>query len=140
MKKDAGRIHAASYSRKQPTARSNVLISVGLFASLNMPRCPYCRRQLPGLETLCNECLAAQYEQLVRPKSWWQRRQLWHRPRFTRYSLYGFLFVFTFGILDARILCYECQTTRNAVLIACVYALIVVLIESTRRRPNANSK
>lgn len=109
-----------------------------------MSRCPYCRHELPGLETICQKCFEAGYEQVVHPKPWWQRRQLSYRPRFRRGLVYGFLFMFA-GVflrlrLDAWISSYHHRTIRDSAVLALVFAAITILVESTRKADSKDSE
>jgi len=65
-----------------------------------MPRCSYCRCELPGLETLCPRCFEAEYSRLAHPTPWWQRFQL--RPQFSRDNLVGFFVLFAFSFITLR--------------------------------------
>ena len=58
-----------------------------------MSRCPYCRRELPGFETVCQRCFEAGYEHVAHSKSKWQSRQLWREipTGLTASYLRGFL-------------------------------------------------
>ena len=105
-----------------------------------MSRCPYCRRELSGLETLCQSCFAKGYEQVLHPKPWWQRRELWHRPRVTWNIFYGFLLVFGYGFLRLQIGLFHRWTIKNSALFALVFALIVAFVESTRKNPSTGTK
>jgi hypothetical protein len=100
-----------------------------------MSQCHYCRRELPGFDSICKNCFDAGYEQVLHPKPWWQRRQLWHRPRLSRSSVFAFLIVFTFMFLRIRFSLVIPRTTKDASLEALAFALIAALIESTRRIP-----
>jgi len=105
-----------------------------------MSRCPYCARELPGFETLCQQCFEAGYERVADPRPWWQRRELWHRPRLTLNILYIFLFIFGYTLLRRQLTFYHRPTVRNSAVFALAYALIVAFIESTRRTPGIGSK
>jgi hypothetical protein len=98
-----------------------------------MSQCPYCRRELPGFESVCKNCFDAGYEQVLHPKPWWQRRQLWHRPRLSRNCVFVFLMVFTFMFLDIRVDWVFPHTNKEATLWALAAASVSALVESTRR-------
>ncbi len=65
-----------------------------------MSRCSYCRCELPGLETLCQQCFEAGCDRIAHPKQWWQRFQL--RPQFTRDNFIGFSLLFTVSFASLR--------------------------------------
>jgi hypothetical protein len=90
-----------------------------------MSRCPYCHRELPGLETLCQQCFEKGYEQVAHPRPWWQR----HRPRLTLHSLYAFLFVFAYGYIVFGISRDHHPTMTGLVLFASILAGFIVLID-----------
>jgi hypothetical protein len=97
-----------------------------------MSHCPYCRCELAGFETLCKTCFEAGYDQVVHPKSWWQRGRIFrHWPRVTRDSVYGFLFLFAILFLRVRFDPVYAWTTRNSALLALVAAFFAALTEST---------
>jgi 4-amino-4-deoxy-L-arabinose transferase-like glycosyltransferase len=58
-----------------------------------MSHCPYCRRSLPGFETLCQQCFEAGYEHITHPTPWWGQFRLTYR------SLYVFFFSFVYGFI-----------------------------------------
>lgn len=93
---------------------------------------------------MCQKCFEAGYEQVVHPKPWWQRRQLWYRPRFRRGLVYGFLCMFALVFLrlrlDAWISSYYRRTIYDSAVFALVAALITVLVESTRKAPREDSE
>ena len=92
-----------------------------------MSRCPYCDRELPGFETLCQQCFEAGCDRVVHPKPWWQRL----RP--TRDSLYAFLFVFGYVYLLGRIdRDHQPGTAALAILAFLLAAFIVVVGRATR--------
>ena len=62
-----------------------------------MSRCPYCGRELPGFETLCQKCLDAGYDRIAHPMPWWQRM------RFTQDCVYVFLFVFFYVLITTSV-------------------------------------
>jgi len=77
-------------------AHRNVLIPTGLGKRPTMSRCPYCRSELPGLETVCQKCWEKQYASPAKP---WPPRSL---PRLTKGNIFGFLFLFSFCFLQGR--------------------------------------
>lgn len=110
-----------------------------------MSRCPYCGRELPGFETLCQECFEAGYEQVAHPKSWWQRRQFWRQwPRLTRDVLYVFVLVLLFlwghSFLHIRLFRYHRLSILDSPLMWLAWALISALMESTRKESSKESE
>jgi len=89
-----------------------------------MSRCPYCHRELPGLETLCQQCFEKGYEHIAHPRPWWQR----HRPRLTIRSLYVFLFVFIYGYILLGINRDNHPTMMGLVFLALILAAAPILI------------
>src|SRR5690349_18360046 len=96
-----------------------------------MSRCAYCRRELPGLETLCQQCLEKGYDRLAHSKPWWHRL----RPRLTRGNLVGFfiLFIFSFALFrfdfpDFR--ARHMKTTETSSLISSLIACLAFFYES----------
>jgi len=63
-----------------------------------MSRCPCCRRELPGVETLCDQCFRAGYDRVTHPQPWWHRL----RPRFARGNFAAFSAIFVQGFLKPR--------------------------------------
>jgi hypothetical protein len=63
-----------------------------------MSRCPYCRSELPGLETLCQKCWEKQYASPASAKPWLPKGV----PRLTRGNLGAFLLFFVFCFLQWR--------------------------------------
>ena len=99
-----------------------------------MSRCPYCNRELPGFDTLCQECFDAGYEQVAHPMSWWERRKYWRQwPKLTRDIFSIFLFIFGYAFVRFRFTTYRPPTTKNTLIIALACAFIAALIASTRR-------
>lgn len=94
-----------------------------------MSRCPYCRHELPGLETICQKCFEAGYEQIVHPRPWWKR----HRLRLTHGSLYAFLFIFGYVYLLNRIDRDHHPAIMVLALLASILAAFVVLIDIAMR-------
>ncbi len=68
--------------------------------SANMSYCSCCRRDLPGLETLCQQCFEAGCDRLAHSKPWWQRFQLW--PQFTWDNFIGFSLLFAIVFVSLR--------------------------------------
>jgi hypothetical protein len=90
-----------------------------------MSRCSYCRCELPGLESFCNQCLLAENDRLTHPKPWWH----WLRPRFARGNLVGFcfLFLFFFALLRFDIPEFRVnrmRTTETSVMISSLIACL----------------
>ena len=95
-----------------------------------MPRCSNCRRELPGLETLCQECFESGYDRLVHPKPWWRRLQL----RLTLGNLFGFclLFVLSFAILRFDFPEFHAnhkKTTETSAVISILVACVAFFYE-----------
>jgi multisubunit Na+/H+ antiporter MnhC subunit len=102
-----------------------------------MSRCPYCHRELPGFETLCQRCFEAQYSQVATP--WWQRRQLWHPPMLTPDLLQLFVFAFVYTLLVFGINAYNRLTLIGlALLISGLagYTLLMGRITKDARQTN----
>jgi quinol-cytochrome oxidoreductase complex cytochrome b subunit len=93
-----------------------------------MPRCPYCRRDLPVFETICQQCLEAGYERVAHPTPWWRRLRLTS-------GLYSFLFVFIYSYLIAQINRDHHPTIEGFVLLAFIVAAFLILIEVAMRNP-----
>jgi hypothetical protein len=87
-----------------------------------MSRCPYCRRELTGFETLCKDCFEAGYDRIVHPVPWWQRI----RPTYD--SLYEFLFVFGYLYLLLRINRDNRPTMTGLIVLALLFAVFTILI------------
>lgn len=110
-----------------------------------MSRCPYCESELPGFETVCQSCFEAGYDRVTDTRPWWQRRELWHRPRLTREILHGFLFLFAvcFVIFFVRYRMFPIYlhlTIKHITVLSLVLAATTALIESTRRKPSKDPK
>jgi hypothetical protein len=89
-----------------------------------MSRCPYCRRQLPGFETLCQQCFEAGYDRVTHPRPWWQRFHLTSR------SLYTFFFGFVYGCLTFSINRDHPLTTTSLASLALLLAAFITIIAS----------
>lgn len=87
-----------------------------------MSRCPYCDRELPGFETLCQQCFEAGYDRIAHPIPWWRRMRL------TADSLYTFLLVFGYLYLLLRINRDHHPTMMGIVGLASVMAAFIILI------------
>ena len=85
-----------------------------------MSKCPYCRTELPGLQTLCQECWEKRSASPDPPRPWPPRSL----PRLTKGNIFGFLFVFGYAFLRWRFTSYHPPTTLNSALIALVFASI----------------
>ena len=92
-----------------------------------MSYCSYCHRELPRLETLCQQCFAVRYDQLSHPKGWRQRFQL--RPQSTRDNLIGFflLFAFAFAVLRFDFPYFHARHMRTTETSALISILIACL-------------
>jgi hypothetical protein len=110
-----------------------------------MPSCLYCRRQIPGFEVICKECFEGRSYQLAHPEPWWQFRWFfaprWSlcRPRLTRNSVYVFLLVFVYGILDLRF-GYQPLAMKNCILFALPYALASAFLASVSKEKSSDFK
>ena len=87
-----------------------------------MSRCTYCRRDLPGFETICQDCLEAGYDRVAHPTPWWKQFRL------TTRSLYAFLFVFVYASVILRINRDHHPTMTGRVLLALILAGSLILI------------
>jgi hypothetical protein len=88
-----------------------------------MPRCSNCDRELPGFETLCQQCFEAGYDRLAHPKPWWQRFQL--RPQFARDNFIGFFLLFALAFVRLR---FD-LTTETSALISSLFACVAFFHE-----------
>ena len=98
-----------------------------------MSRCPYCDGELTGFETICKKCFEAGYDRVTDSRPWWQRRELWHRPRLTLNILFLFLFAFGYAFLRSQLRFYHRPAIKYSAVFALVAALVIALVESTRR-------
>jgi len=98
-----------------------------------MSRCPYCGRELPGFETLCQKCLEEGYDRIVHPMPWWRRM------RFTPDCVYVFLFVFFYGYIVLGINRDHHPTMVDLVLMALTLTAGLILIGFVSR-DSRNSK
>jgi len=57
-----------------------------------------CRRQLPGFESLCQDCYELRQHELEHPKPWWHI----FKPQFARGNFYGYCILFVYGIVLFR--------------------------------------
>lgn len=89
-----------------------------------MSRCMDCRRDLPGMDALCQDCFEKRYDQVVHPRPWWQRL----RPRLTYNSLYVFLFAFFYASVIFGINRDHHPTMSALVLLALILAAVPMLI------------
>jgi len=94
-----------------------------------MSRCPYCRRELPGFETICQQCFEAGYERIAHPTPWWRRIRL------TPNSLYAFLFVFGYVYLLGRIDRDHQPGLAGLAIVSFLLAAFVILIGSALTDP-----
>lgn len=95
-----------------------------------MPRCHDCQCELPGLESLCQECFKARQCALEHPRPWWQGI----RPRLTFSSLYVFVFVFLYGSVIARIDRDHHRTITDVVCLSAILAAGLILIFIAMRK------
>jgi hypothetical protein len=125
-----------------------------------MPQCSYCGCDLPALTDVCRKCFDARYAEIDRPKSFLEiltnpagltaegLREVKETPlplgRKIRIFLSAFASMFVYGLLRTRFphfvglwgshFAYHPLTPRISALIALPFALIVVYVESRRRR------
>src|SRR5579859_1255374 len=92
-----------------------------------MSRCPYCRRELPGFETLCQRCFEKGYERVAHPKPWWRR------PRLTHHSFFTFLFVFVYTYIIFAINRENHPTMTGLVFLALIIAAGLILMSIAMR-------
>ncbi len=95
-----------------------------------MSRCPYCRCEVAGFQTLCQRC----WEKYggTGPAKPWLPKGL---PRLARDNILAFLFVFAFGSLVFRFdppLFHYPSSTKVAGLIALLFAFIAVYLKGKR--------
>jgi hypothetical protein len=126
-----------------------------------MPRCSYCGCDLPGLTDVCRKCFEARYAEIDNPKSFLEiltnpagltadeLREVKETPvplgRTIRIFLSAFAFMFVYVLLRSRFshfvdglwgghFKYHPFTPTTSALIALLFALIVVYVESRSRR------
>jgi hypothetical protein len=87
-----------------------------------MTRCPYCHRELPGFDTICQQCFEAGYERIAHPKPWSQQLRL-------KDSSYVFLFVFAYAYIIFQVNRDHHPTMMGLAALALVSAAPLVLIE-----------
>lgn len=87
-----------------------------------MSRCPYCRRELPGFETICQQCLEAGYQRIAHPKTWSQRLRV-------KDSLGVFLFVFAYAYIVGQINRDHHPKMTGLALLALILAAFLVFLE-----------
>ena len=96
-----------------------------------MSRCPYCRSELPGLQTLCQKCWEKQSASPASAKPWLPKGL----PRLTQGNLWAFVSLFAFGFLawrfDFPYFHYPVSTTNSAWL-ALAFASISVYMQGDR--------
>jgi len=105
-----------------------------------MSRCPYCRRELTGFDTICKDCCEAGYDRVTDIRPWWRRRQLWHRPRFTWTNILSSLFFFVYAFLVFRIDAYHPLTWIELAVVVFGLALCVLLMGSNTRNSNQTTR
>jgi hypothetical protein len=89
-----------------------------LVRRLHMSRCQYCRRPVPGLITLCDQCFEAGYDRVTHPMPWWQR----YRLRLSYGSLGLFVSIFSYIYIQSGIDRDHRPPTMVLVLIAFIFA------------------
>ncbi len=87
-----------------------------------MSRCQYCRCEVPGLVTLCDECFEKGCDRIAHPTSWWQRFRL------TYNSLCVFLFVFIYVYITTAVNRDNHPTMVGLVVLALILAAGLILI------------
>ena len=113
-----------------------------------MPRCIYCHRAIPSFEEICEKCFEGRSDKLDHPAPWWHFHWLlaprlrWRRPRFTRITVYIFLFVFTCGFLRLRLELIRPPAMKTCLLLAFVIALLEAFLGSSLedRRSDSTQK
>jgi hypothetical protein len=84
--------------------------------------------------------------QLDHPAPWWHFRwfltpyERWRRPRLTRASVYGFLFVFAYVFLRTRLRIYHPRDMKTSLLLAFVFALLGAFLGSSIEDRESGSK
>jgi len=102
-----------------------------------MSRCTYCRCQLPPFETLCQKCFEGRAYQLDHPVPWWHFRWLlapryaWVRPRFRRYTMYIFLFIFVDALLRFRLGITHPPAIKTCIGLALIFACLEAFLGSS---------
>jgi hypothetical protein len=87
-----------------------------------MSRCQYCRCEIPGLATLCDECFEKGCDRIAHPMPWWQRFRL------TYNSLCVFLFVFIYVYITTAFNRDNHPTMVGLVVLALILAAGLILI------------
>jgi len=98
-----------------------------------MSRCPDCRSELPGLQTMCQHCWEKQYASTGSAKPWLPRGL----PRLTRGNLILFLFLLAFCFLQGRFhiplfYLHAPMSTRASALIALLFASLAIYVQGDR--------
>jgi hypothetical protein len=83
-----------------------------------MSRCQCCRREVPGLITLCDQCFEAGYDRVTHPMPWGQR----YRLRLSYGSLGLFVFTFSYIYVQSGIDRDHQPPTTVLVSIAFIFA------------------
>lgn len=96
-----------------------------------MSRCPYCRHERSGLQTICQNCWEKKSASPGSAEPWLPRGV----PRLTRGNTLAFLFIFTFSFLiwrfDPPLFHYPASTNASS-LIALLAASIGVYVKGER--------
>ena len=100
---------------------------------LRESQCPYCRSELPGLQTLCQKCWEKNYASPGSAKPW----RPGSLPRLTRGNILFFLFLFAFCFLQGRFhipffYLHAPMSTKASGLIALLFASFAVYIQGDR--------
>ncbi|HTS35359.1 MAG TPA: hypothetical protein VMH04_06790 [Candidatus Solibacter sp.] len=98
-----------------------------------MARCQYCRREVPGLITLCDACFEKGYDRVAHPMPWHQRYQL----RLSYGSLGLFVFIFSYIYAQSGIDRDHQPPIMVLVLIAFVFAASLFFAALLTRDPDA---
>ncbi len=125
------------YLRKRRLLRGSDVIAEELAPERfcgNVSQCPYCRRELPGFETLCQNCFEEGYDQVLHPIPWWRRMRL------TYNSLYVFLFVFFYVFIVFSVNRDHHPTIVGLVFLALTLTAGAILIGSFAVRDSLKSK
>ena len=100
-----------------------------------MSRCMDCRRELPGFESLCQECYELRQYELEHPKPWWPIFQ----PRFARGNVYGYCLAFIYGFVRFRFdfpLCdaHYMWTTESSIAVSALLSCLAFFVHPRSAR------